>query len=305
MRAVRFDRFGDVDVLETRDVLDPVPDAGQVLVEVKAAGVNLLDSVTRAGEVQHYYPVEFPAGLGTDIAGTIVAVGPDVTTFAVGDDVWGYHPKRESHATLAAVDATALLPKPAEVSWPVAGSLFIAGAAAYAAVHAVDVTEGDTLVVANAAGGVGSIAVQLARRRGANVIGISGPGNAEWLRMKGVLPVAYGEGAADAIREVANGRVDAFIDAFGANYVELALELGVNPHRVNTLINFSAVGQYGVQALGNNDAMSPEILSDLMEEVRSGRLENPIAATYGLDHVRSAFIHLEERHTHGKIVLIP
>ncbi len=124
-------------------------------------------------------------------------------------------------------------------------------------------SEGDTVVVAGAAGGVGSIAVQLARNAGATVIGLAGEANHRWLADRGVIPVTYGEGVADRIRAASSGQVDAFIDAFGDGYVELALELGVRPERINTIINFPAAQKYGVKTEGNAKADSPEVLTEL------------------------------------------
>src|SRR5215472_2921609 len=176
--------------------------------------------------------------------------GLEVSEFSVGDNVIGYTDERASQAECVAVDATHLTSKPDEVPWEVAGALPVAGFSAYAAVRAVGLADGDTVVVAGAAGGVGSITVQLARLAGATVVGLASPANHEWLAGHGVIPVAYGDGVADRIRQAA-AKVDAFIDTFGADYVKLALDLGVEPKRVNTIVNFAAVAEYGVKAEGN------------------------------------------------------
>ncbi|CAA9407732.1 MAG: hypothetical protein AVDCRST_MAG01-01-1423 [uncultured Rubrobacteraceae bacterium] len=105
--------------------------------------------------------------------------------------------------------------------------------------------EGDTLVVSGAAGGVGSIAVQLAKNAGTEVIGLASGANHEWLRSHGVIPIVYGEGQADRIGEASGGEANAFIDTFGSGYVELALNLGVRPERIDTIIDFAAVENYG------------------------------------------------------------
>jgi NADPH:quinone reductase-like Zn-dependent oxidoreductase len=185
----------------------------------------------------------------------------------------------------------------------VAGALFVAGATAYAASRAVNPGEGDTVVVSGAAGGVGSLTVQLVRRSGATVIGLASEPNHEWLRGHGVIPVAYGDGVADRIREAAPGGVDACIDTIGGGYVELALELGVAPDRIDTIAGFSAPGKYGVKAEGNAAGASAQTLAELAALIDQGALEMPIAATYPLDHVRDAYTELERNHTRGKIVL--
>ena len=180
----------------------------------------------------------------------------------------------------------------------------MAGATAYAAVRAVSLTEGDTVVVSGAAGGVGVLAVQLARRAGATVIGLASETHHSWLAGHGVIPVTYGDGVADRIRQAA-GQVDAFIDTFGAGYVELALELGVEPSRIDTIANFEAVEKFGVKAEGNAAGASASVLAELAGLIAAGQLEVPIAATFPLDRVQDAYRELATGHTLGKIVLLP
>jgi NADPH:quinone reductase-like Zn-dependent oxidoreductase len=190
------------------------------------------------------------------------------------------------------------------VPWEVAGALFVAGATAWAAARAVELTEGDTVVVSGAAGGVGSLAVQLARRAGATVIGLASEANHAWLTAHGVIPVAYGDGVAGRIRQEA-GKVGAFIDTFGADYVELALELGVEPSRIDTTANFAAVGKYGVKAAGSAVGASASVLAELAGLIAAGQLEVPIAATFPLSEVQDAYRRLASGHIRGKIVLLP
>jgi NADPH:quinone reductase-like Zn-dependent oxidoreductase len=227
-----------------------------------------------------------------------------VTGFAAGDQVIGFTNSRASHAEYVLAEAGNLTAKPPAVPWEVAGSLFVAGATAYAAVRAVSLAEGDTVVVSGAAGGVGSIAVQLASLAGATVIGLASKANHDWLAAHGVVPVSYGDGVADRIREAA-GRVDAFIDTFGPGYVELALELGVQPARIDTIADFAAVEKYGVKAEGSAAGASATVLAELAERIAAGQLEVPIAATFPLAQVREAYELLSTGHIHGKIVLVP
>jgi NADPH:quinone reductase-like Zn-dependent oxidoreductase len=201
-------------------------------------------------------------------------------------------------------EAEKLTPKPAAVSWKAAGGLNVAGATAYAAVRAVALAEGDTVVVSGAAGGVGSIAVQLARRARVTVIGLAGPANHEWVAGHGVIPVAYGDGVGDRVRQAA-GRVDAFIDTFGADYVDLALELGVEPSRIDTIANFEAAERYGVKAEGNAAGAGAGTLALLAGLIVAGELEVPITAAYPLAQVQDAYRRLEQGHVLGKIVLLP
>jgi NADPH:quinone reductase-like Zn-dependent oxidoreductase len=305
MRAVRFDEYGGVDVLEVRNVEDPVAGPGEVLVAVKAAGINPGEISIREGRLHERWPATFPSGEGTDLAGLVQAVGDGVSAFAPGDEVLGWTEQRASHAELVVVAADQLTPKPASVPWEVAGSLFVVAMAAYASVQAVAPRAGETVVVSAAAGGVGSVAVQLARRTGATVIGLAGERNHDWLRRHDIVPVTYGDGQADRIRDAAHGTIDAFIDTFGGGYVDLAIGLGVPPQRINTIIDYDAVQRLGVNAQGTHAIATAPLLAEIAALVADGSIEIPIAGTFELDQVRDAYRELAERHSHGKIVLLP
>ncbi len=304
-RAVQFDHYGGIEVLHIAEVAVPTPPAGEVLVAVKAAGINPGEASIREGYLEARWPSTFPSGEGSDLAGVVSAIGDGVTEFAVGDEVLGWSERRSSHADYTVVPVGQLIRKPPALSWPVAGSLYVVGVTAYAAVRAVAAGPGDAVVVSGAAGGVGTITVQLLKTKGASVIGIAGPSHHDWLRSKGVTPVTYGEGLIDRIRAAAPGGVDAFIDLFGPEYIKLAVDLGVAPDRIETIISWEAAQQVGAKAEGSGDASTTEVLAEMADLVASGQIEVPIAATYPLEHVREAFTELEKRHTLGKIVLIP
>ncbi len=305
MRAVRFDRYGGVDVLEVREVEDPVPGRGEVLVAVKAAGLNPGEIAIREGRMHARWPATFPSGQGSDFAGVVRSVGEGVGGFAEGEEVLGWTEQRASQAELVVAPAGQLTAKPPNVSWEAAGSLFVAGMAAYNSVEAVAPRAGETVVVSAAGGGVGSLAVQLARLTGAVVIGLAGERNHAWLREHDVVPVAYGEGQEERVREAAHGTVNAFVDTFGGGYVDLAVELGVPVDRINTIADFEAVGRLHVKAQGTHSNATAQRLARLVELVADGSVEVPIAASYPLDQVRDAYTVLAERRTHGKIVLLP
>ena len=304
-KAVRFDEYGGVDVLYVAEVDRPVPGPGQVLVRMKAAAINPGEGKIRAGALAQRFPATFPSGEGSDLAGIVDELGPDVQGISVGEEVIGFTDNRASHAELVVTEAANLVPKPAGVSWEAAGSLYVAGGTAWAMVRAVAAGPGDTVVVAGAAGGVGSIAVQLARNAGATVIGLAGEANHDWLSDHGVIPVTYGEGVADRIKAASGGRADAFLDTFGGDYVELALKLGVRPDRVDTIANFTAREKYGVKIDGSAVGGKPEVIAELAGLIEKGQLEIPIAAVYPLSEVRAAFTQVDRGHTHGKIVLEP
>jgi NADPH:quinone reductase-like Zn-dependent oxidoreductase len=304
-QAVRFDEYGGPDVLHVVDVEPREPRDGEVVVRVKAAGINPGEAAIREGRMDERWPATFPSGQGSDLAGVIAEVGAGVEGFGVGDEVIGFTNDRASQAELVVVEAQNLTPRPSAVPWEAAGSLFVAGTTAYAAVRAVAPAEGDVLAVSGAAGGVGTLAVQLARNAGATVIGVAGEHHHDWLRGHGAIPVAYGDGLAQRIRDAAGSRLDAFIDTFGSGYVDLAIELGVAPQRIDTIIDWDAADRHGVKTDGTAAAASADILAELARLIAEGRLEVPIARVYPLTEVRAAYRELERRHTLGKIVLAP
>lgn len=301
-KAVQFDRYGGIDVLEVRDVPRPVLGAGEVLVEVRAAGINISEAVIRSGAVHDLLPATFPSGQGSDLAGVVAEIGSGVTGLAVGDEVIGFAMRRSSHAEYVTVPANQLTAKPSEVSWEVAGSLFVAGATAYGAVRAVRLVPGDTVAIAGAAGGVGSIAVQLARRAGSTVLGIAGPSNDAWLADHGAVPVNYGDDLPARLRAAAqSAHIDALLDWYVAMAVE---DLRVPRHRVDTITDFDAVERFGVQSAGGADAATAAVVAELADLVARGELEVSIAGVFALDDVRDAYRKLELRHTRGRTVPI-
>jgi len=304
-RAVRFNNYGGLEVLQVVEVGRPKPGPGTVLVRVKAAGINPGETMIRKGLLAERWPATFPSGQGSDLAGIVDEVGPGVANVVVGDEVIGFTNDRASHAEFVLVESGNLVPRPPNVSWEQAGALFVAGTTAYAAVRSVSLSEGDTVVVSGAAGGVGSIAVQLASNAGARVMGLAGDANRKWLADHWVIPVTYGDGVEDRIRAASGGKVDAFIDTFGGGYVELAIRLGVAPSRIDTIIDFTAAAKYGVKTEGSFAAANAGVLGQLAGLIADGRLEIPIAKVYPLNQVHEAYRELEQRHTHGKIVLEP
>lgn len=305
-RAVRFDRYGDRDALYVADIAMPSPGPDEVVVEVRAAAINPGEAKIRAGDLREIFPSTFPSGQGSDLAGVIVACGDGVSEFAVGDEVLGYSFTRSSHASHVAVPASQLIRKPAELPWAVAGALYAVGCTACAAARAVAAGPGDTIAVSAAAGGVGSVLVQLLAYRGVStILGIAAPTNDPWLIAHGVTPVPYGDGLRERLAAAAPGGIDAFIDLFGPDYVKLAVDLGIALDRINTITAFEKAHELGTKAEGSTDASTREVLTEMAGLVATGKIELPIVATYPLEQVADAFAELEQQHTHGKIVLIP
>ncbi len=305
-RAVRFDHYGGRDVLYIADIPMPVPGPGEALVEVRAAGINPGEAAIRTGALHERFPAGFPSGQGSDLAGVVLALGDDADGFAVGDEVLGFSWQRSSQATHVVVPTTQLIRKPAQLSWEVAGSLYVAGCTAFATVRAVAPQSTDTVAVSAAAGGVGSIVVQLLAHRGVRrILGIASPANDGWLTDHGVVPVNYGDDLRERLSAAAPDGIDAFVDLFGPDYVQLAFDLGVATDRIETIASFEKAAELGTKAEGSMTASTPEVLTEMAGLIADGTIEIPIAATYPLDRVSDAFAELEQRHTRGKIVLIP
>ena len=324
-RMIGYRRFGGVEVLEEGEVSLPAPGEGQVLVKVRAAGINPVDyklfgGLTRPLEVVRtiVHPARWFArgkerplrGVGQDFAGVVTAVGPSVNNVAVGDEVIGLlraapWSAREygALATDVLTSATNVVPKPASVSFEAAGGLGVAAQTAMGALRRVRAEAGDVVVVAAAAGGVGGIVTQLARARGASVIGIAGPSNADYLRSLGAIPVAYGEGLEQQIKDAAPSPVTAFIDCFGG-YSSLAHSLDVPGERVGSLVPTPAIALRRARFTGGRDGKISDIgtVADLIDR---GTVSLTIARTYPFEvgQVRAAYTELMGGHVRGKIVI--
>ncbi len=225
--VVEYDSTGDVDVLQVRTRPQAPPGPGEVLVDVVTSGISHIDGFIRGGTEEAFAEDPFPRGSGSDFAGIVAAVGEGVQRFRRGADVIG-HVRSGAHASAVTVPAAALVHKPRSIPWEVAGGLYLAGATALDTLDQLRIGSGDAIVISAAAGGVGSIEAQIARFRGALVIGTCGERNFDYLRQLGIKPVVYGPGVADRIRKAADGRpITALIDNFGQDGRALAEDLGV------------------------------------------------------------------------------
>jgi NADPH:quinone reductase-like Zn-dependent oxidoreductase len=297
-RAVRFSRFGGPEVLELVEV--PVPDVppGRVRVRVEAAGLNPFDTKRRRGLTGE---VRFPAGNGSDFAGTVDAVGEEVDGFALGDAVLGRAPfSAQADHVLAKPDA--LVRRPATLPVEVAAALDTAGRTAWDTVAFAGVRRGDTVLVSAAAGGVGVLAAQLARRAGAIVIGTAGTSNAAFLTSLGIVPVRYGKGLVDRVRAVAPQGVTVVLDNSGRETIEAGLALGTAPERIVTIADRDAAAELGTADLPRTPADSGT-LAAVAALIADGELRLPIDRVFPVEEVVAAYEHLERGHLRGKVVL--
>ncbi|WP_327286896.1 NADP-dependent oxidoreductase [Streptomyces sp. NBC_01198] len=300
MRAVVIEEYGGPEVLRLTEVPAPVAGPGQLRVRVRTAGVNPVDTKQRAGYFSATASASFPLRLGNEYAGPVDQVGEGVGGFAVGDEVFG-SATGQCYAELVVVEAADAVGKPAPLGWDAAGGLPAVGQTAYTALEQIGgVTAGETLLVHAAAGGVGTVAVQIARLRGAAVIGTASERNHDYLRSLGAVPVAYGPGLVDRVRELAPGGVDAALDAVGGDATAVSLALVADRRRIGTTIDTAAAETYGFQRVGGRTTPG---LRQLAEWCRTGDLDLPSVTGYPLDQVAAAHRQVEAGHTRGKVVL--
>lgn len=306
MRAAVYDDYtrdpGDVTV---REVAEPKLFPGSVLVEVKAAGVNPVDWKAMAGYLDGIITPIFPVIPGWDVAGVVVAVGPDTPEYAVGDEVMAYARKDMladgTFAERVAVPARSVARKPAGLSWEQAGGLPLAGATALRVLDSLGDLDGATLLVHGAAGGVGSLAVQIAVARGARVIGTASEPNHEYLRSLGAEPVTYGDGVADRILSVAGGPVDAVADFVGGQ-LDTTLAVLRDGGRHASIADGSVAEHGGRYIWVRPDGAELDRLAELVDR---GQLTVEVAQTFPLEGVADAFRASASGHTRGKLVIVP
>jgi NADPH:quinone reductase len=278
--------FGGPEVLAVVPAEAGPPGPGEVTVEVQAAGVNPVDHKSYSGAFARD-PALLPIRLGREAAGVVTAVGED-GAFRVGDEVIVYGAGTSGlYATEATVPASAVVPKPAELGWETAAGLLLAGATAVHTLAATGVDPGDTVLVHGAAGSVGQLAVQLAVRRGARVIGTGAAGRSGQLRAWGAEPVAYGAGLADRVRAL--GPITAAIDTVGTDEaVDASLELVTDRGRIATIAAQRRAAANGILALGGGPGADPgtEIRAQAWKELvplaAKGELELVILRTFPL-----------------------
>jgi NADPH:quinone reductase-like Zn-dependent oxidoreductase len=307
VKAIAQNEFGDADVLVLRELPDPPISFDQVLVEVRAAGVNPVDRLVRMGYAAAALPHHFPLVPGWDVAGVVRAVGAAVDGFAVGDEVFGYqrkdHVQHGAYAELIAATERGLAHKPASLSFEEAGGLSLTGLTALQALRKVGVSTGDTVLVHAAAGGVGHLAVQVARILGASrVIGTASPRNHEFLRDLGVEPVAYGDALVDNVAELigGDGLVDVAFDCVGGAALNDSPALVRDPARIVSIVDTN------VLELGGRYAYAKPVREDLdwlAGQAGSGALKVEVQQTFPLEQAAEAHRLLEGRHVRGKIVL--
>lgn len=323
-RAVQYDHFGDPEVLRIVDVPAPEPAPGEVLIAVHSAGLNPIDVKTVAGafpvrpaealgrvrDPRRWLRHSFPRTLGRDFAGTITSLGDGVTGLSVGQEVCGTLRSAPTQASargavteLLAAPASDVIPRPEALPVAVAACLGVAAQTACGALRALDIEQGDTVVISGASGGVGSLAVQLAARRGARVIGIAGPASADRLRALGAEPVSYESDIEAQIAHAAGRPVTKLLDCHGG-YARLGLDLGLPGRSIATLVPSPLVVLRHVRFTGSRHAL-PGDLEQVARLAAAGTLVTPPTTPIAFDAhaIRQACSRLLDGRVTGKLVI--
>ena len=308
MKAITYSRFGGPDVLEyTPDAPDPTVGPDSVLIKVRAASVNPVDWKCREGHLAGLLDAVFPVTPGWDVSGVVVRPGISVSEFAVGDEVMGYVREdflsRGTFAEYVAAPVRTLARKPRNLSFEEAAGLPLVGLTAYQVLaKALGVRTGETVLVHAAAGGVGSVAVQLARRHlgAAHVIGTASTRNHDFVRELGGDPVTYGEGMADRIRKLAPRGIDAVFDTVGGDTLRDSVELLAPGGRLVSIADPEVVGFGGRYYFVRPDAADLAHLADLAEQQV---FSLHVSDTFPLERAAEAHRLNSEGRTKGKIVV--
>lgn len=303
-RFVQFEEFGSRDYLHVVERERPWAGPGQLLVRVMAAGLNPMDyKAYRSEQAAAHMGVTLPSGIGQDFAGFVEELGEGVTRFELGQAVLGTAPFASIADFVVVPEDGQVIAKPDPLTFEAAGSLGVVGRTAVATVRSLDLHERDTVLVSAAAGGVGVLAAQLAVRSGATVIGTASEENHEFLESLGIIPVAYGDGLAERVKDVLDDdHVTAVLDNHGPDTIEAALELGVPIERVNTIAVFGPEA-HGARNVGGRAAGNDE-LAELADLLAENELVLPIDSIYPIERTVEAFGKLESGHLRGKIVIV-
>ncbi len=287
--------------MELLEVPTPEAGPGQVRVRVKAAGIQPFDCEVRRGLTLPGHDPSFPRKIGNDFAGVVDQVGEGSEGFPVGSEVLGWA-LLASHAEYVVVPIEQIVTKPAGMSWEVAGAFSASAQTAHTAVEQLKVGRGDTFLVHAAAGGVGTVAVQVAVILGATVIGTAGEHNHDYLRSLGAVPVAYGDGLVERVRALAPQGVTAALDGIGGAALDASLELVDDRRRIGTIKDFDRAGELGVLAIGTQ--RSAERLARLTAWHTEGKLRIEISQAVPLERAADAHRAMDTGHVRGKVAIV-
>jgi NADPH:quinone reductase-like Zn-dependent oxidoreductase len=299
-KAYGFSAYGGPEVQGFVELAKPVPGPGQLLVAVRAAGVNPADWKFRAGFLRDFIPLELPAVFGQEVAGVVEAVGPEVDGFEAGDEVFG-PVMGGGYAEYALVPAAGVGRKPQKVSFTDAAALPVAATTAFDGLAQLGLAEGQTLLITGVGGGVGVAAAQIARSRGIRVVGTASPAKREFVEGLGAVHVPYGDGVADRVRSVTPDGVDGLLDLVGGDALRAVAGLVVDPSQLVTAVDPPAAAEFGGVPIARS--RGADVLEAVADLVASGVLDPLVTAVLPLDQAPEALAAVESGHARGKIVL--
>ncbi|MFJ6197409.1 NADP-dependent oxidoreductase [Micromonospora sp. NPDC092111] len=299
MRAVQFADYGGPEVLRPVEVPEPHAGPGQVRVAVRAVGVNPMDWKIRSGAMREMMPLSLPTIPGSDVAGVVDEVGAGVSGVGVGDEVFGFA-TAAGYAEYAVLEHFAA--KPPVMSWEEAAGLPVAAETAVRALDLLGVGEDDILLVNGVSGGVGLATAQLARHRGATVIGTASPANHDFLRALGVNPTSYGPGLVERVRDISPDGVDEALDTAGKGALPDLVEITGTSDKVLTISDPDAQ-RYGVRMTSGAEGRSYQGLDEAARLFERGEFSLPVARTFELDQAAEAHEISQGGHVRGKLIL--
>lgn len=311
-RAVVATAFGGPEVLRTIEVDAGEPGPGNVIVDVRAAAVNPIDWKLYS-EGPRNDPARLPLRLGYEIAGVVSAIGPSVRWLAPGDEVIAWRVSG-GYADRLEVSEQVTCRRPATLSWAAASGLLLTGATAVHTLSATGTHDGDVVLVHGGSGAVGRMAVQLAVLRGARVVATASAATHDDLRDLGAIPVAYGDGLLDRLREVVRetGPLTVAVDTVGSDEaLDASVALVADRSRIATIAGFGRAAELGIRALGGGPGADPGTAvreaarAQLAELAADGTLDVRVARTYPLEDAADAHRDSRAGHARGKLVLLP
>lgn len=312
-RAIVYTEIGSPDVLHLTEIPDPVADPGEVVVRIEAAGVNPIDAKIRGGK-RPSPPIDEPRRVGFDGAGVIEALGEGVQSHDVGDRV-AIRDTVGTYASHLAVPVANLAALPDSVTAAEGAAIGIPAGTAYQSLKSLGVTAGDVLLVHGGSGSVGQFAVQFAVAWGATVIATASPARHEQLRELGAIPLAYGEGLLDRVREAAPGGVTVVLDCAGTDEaIDTSLALVEDRERIATIVRGPDAASFGIRAFSGGSpvpldeqelAWRAEALPATIALIASGDFTVELGPELPLTEAAQAHELVESHAADGKIILVP
>lgn len=299
MRAAIYRSYGDPSVLSVDELPEPHAGSGTVRIRAAAASVNPVDWKFRAGYMAEFIPLQFPAIPGNDAAGVVDELGDGVEGLSIGDRIFGI---TMLGGTAEEVVLSAWAPIPAALSVEQAAGAGFAGIGGIRGLDLLGLSSGQTLLIEGAAGGVGTIATQVAIARGLTVIGTASEGNHEYLRSIGAVPTTYGEGLPDRVAQIAPNGVDGVLDNAGSGSLADLIMIAGAADRVATLVDLNAPAAGAILVDGQSGNPSAA-LQEIANLAANGQLRITISETFPIERIAEAHSLSQTGHVRGKLAI--